>query len=293
MRPVVAYSILAAVPNEALWSRSSRRGRIILEADGPHYQGDFLSLVEDFYHMEYVYSILKTRPFSGIAKRKEAILRRVQFSFHEIADELIELFAHIFQDWLDAHTLTDAKMWAEKRVGYNTSKTNPYTLWNRYFREYRDLAIHVYKIDKETFEERLLQELQQSYPDLFSETSVLPGIKDIVDVISPEKYPLFVQQSFQKSVFPLWVQDWTQVGLGKTRDLVEAAYSMLLDAKTVEERSVAVNHALNVSHQNGKMLDYVEEATGIEDLKTFFDSMSEGRFTSQMDAVLKALGFKL
>lgn len=352
MLRILAYSVLSALRNESLWTRASEPSSI---RDEGYYSGDFPELVSDFYRMEYTYSMLKTRPFSGVAKRKEAILQQVQNTFEEVSEELLEVFVVVFASWLEKHAITEPALWAERRVEddedgegfiyeyarYRWGQHYPphmHVLWQTLEKEIvrehpEDLSAKILDalgISHEDFIEEKLQSLLADYKydpeevlsqyDLSEEDG--ENIEEVLRAkleeeeteTSPSEYLSLLLDGgdlseridnlgygnkgallcilYEELVFPKWMEYWGPRGLQETRDNVESAYLRLRKARTLEERSAAINHATNVSHQNGSMLEYVEEVTG-EDAAPIFEEMSEGNFTSDIDPILKAIGVQL
>lgn len=352
MLRILAYSVLSALRNESLWTRASEPSSI---RDEGYYSGDFSELVSDFYRMEYTYSMLKTRPFSGVAKRKEVILQKVKNTFEEVSEELLEIFVAVFASWLDKHAITEPSLWAEKRVEddedgegfiyeyaqYKWGQRYPQdmrVLWQTLEREIigkhsEDLSAKILDalgFSAENFIEDKLQSLLADYKydpeevlsqyDLSEEDG--ENIEEVLrakleednEISSPSEYlsllfdrgdlseridnlgygnkGALLSILYEELVFPKWMEYWGPRGIQETRDNVESAYMRLRKARTLEERSAAINHATNVSHQNGSMLEYVEEMTSC-DAKSVFNQMSEGHFTSEIDPILKAIGLKL
>ncbi|MFA5071181.1 MAG: hypothetical protein WC511_02310 [Candidatus Pacearchaeota archaeon] len=115
MRMIMAYSFLAA-GNETLWTRNSEQGNIHDGDYGIGYSGDFVMLVGDFYRLEYTYSMLKNKPFSGMERRKDVILERVQETFQEVSLEMKEIFEGVFSKWLRGHAIMNPQQWAQARI---------------------------------------------------------------------------------------------------------------------------------------------------------------------------------
>lgn len=82
-------------------------------------QGDERSLKDQFlllYEIEYKYSMLNTRAFDGVEKRRENILKVLEEKAREIIPPLADTFQTVFHNWLAAHALTDAGDWADARM---------------------------------------------------------------------------------------------------------------------------------------------------------------------------------
>lgn len=99
-------------------------------------------------------------------------------------------------------------------------------------------------------------------------------------------------QIYALKVFPIWYAKWSKEGIEKTRALVEKAYNILVKAKTPQQIQSAVNHATNVSHQTGSMLQYIANATDTSEtaLKKVWDSLTKGSFTEEVNKDLKSIG---
>jgi hypothetical protein len=101
---------------EDLWKRTSPEGNWDSQDNPPGYSGDIEELLKDFYRLEYVYSSLKNKPFSGNEKRQQNIFNRVKASFKSVAEELREVFVGVFEEWLSKHAITNPGQWGQARV---------------------------------------------------------------------------------------------------------------------------------------------------------------------------------
>lgn len=117
-RKIKAFSVLSILhtANEKLWQRTSPESNVNNYGEGISFDGNFSALLSDFYRLEYIYSSLKDRPFSGNERRRENILNQVEDVFSDVCSELKELFVAVFQDWLSKHAITNPREWAEQRV---------------------------------------------------------------------------------------------------------------------------------------------------------------------------------
>lgn len=73
-----------------------------------------------YYEIEYKYSMLTTRRFNGVERRKDNILRIIEDTGEFVIKEMANSFVEVFGKWLDEHALTDPKRWAEQRFNDET-----------------------------------------------------------------------------------------------------------------------------------------------------------------------------
>jgi len=94
-----------------------------------------------------------------------------------------------------------------------------------------------------------------------------------------------IEELYAKLVFPAWYNIWYQQGIKETRANIEKVYGQLTSAGTgtPEQLSMAINIALNAAHQNGSMLEYVENDTGSNNLKDILSSLSSIDETRQRE----------
>lgn len=104
----------------------------------------------------------------------------------------------------------------------------------------------------------------------------------------------FIQDVYEHAVFPLWYDYWGSQGIDETRELVEEASDMLNDANTLEENSAAINHAVDVQHQTGDMLDHMETYGGIDvdvqAVKNTMDAIANGEYVDDWNSELVDAG---
>ena len=98
-----------------------------------------------------------------------------------------------------------------------------------------------------------------------------------------------LQELYKVLVFPLWKEHWLKVGIDYTRDNVQEVYDSLknINYSDMGNTSSTINIALNTAHQNGSMLEYIEELTGEDGLKSVLDGLTKGEYTHDWDEELK------
>jgi len=109
----------------------------------------------------------------------------------------------------------------------------------------------------------------------------------------------FIIELNQHIVFPLWYDYWSAQGIDETRAMVEKAYQSLQNASNIDEFHLALEVAIQTCHQNGSILDYLEEygreeyggdPQQIEDIMT---ELTEGFGLAAWDKQLRAIGVKV
>lgn len=103
-----------------------------------------------------------------------------------------------------------------------------------------------------------------------------------------------IKEFYAYFVFPLWFKYWSAMGIERTRELVEESYKDLENVSTVESKIAAIGQALNLYHQNGKMLDYLEEDTNSSNLESILNSLTQGKdFVSKANQELAEIGVQM
>ncbi|MFA5758897.1 MAG: hypothetical protein WC942_06035 [Clostridia bacterium] len=106
----------------------------------------------------------------------------------------------------------------------------------------------------------------------------------------------FIFELNKNLIFPLWFEYWEERGIIETRKRVENAYKMLSNASNVNSNIVAINHALNTTHQTGDMVDYFEdEENGISgyEIKKLLSALSSNQYLKEWNNDLRKIGLKM
>lgn len=109
----------------------------------------------------------------------------------------------------------------------------------------------------------------------------------------------FIIELNQYLVFPLWYEYWGAMGIDTTRELAEEAYEGLVNANTFEEFHLALEVAIQTCHQNGSMLEYLEQYGGEEygadpsEIEDIMNELTEGKGNANWDKQLKEVGVKV
>ena len=89
------------------------------------------------------------------------------------------------------------------------------------------------------------------------------------------------------------------MGIDTTRELAEEAYEGLVSANTFEEFHLALEVAIQTCHQNGSMLEYLEQYGGEEygsdpsEIEDIMNELTEGKSNANWDKQLKEVGVKV
>jgi hypothetical protein len=100
---------------------------------------------------------------------------------------------------------------------------------------------------------------------------------------------------YENLVFPNWYNFWKKRGIDETRQNVQNVYDNLKQANHTNLGNLIAwtNAALNVSHQNGSMLEYVSQDTGEDYIQDLLDSLTEGKYISNWNQELYDVGIKV
>ena len=101
-----------------------------------------------------------------------------------------------------------------------------------------------------------------------------------------------LSEFYEYFVFPVWFNKWSAEGIEETRENVENVYKELenISYEDTGNMMATISNALNVSHQNGEMLDYLEQDTNEDNLKGTLDELTAGNFIPSVNEELKEIG---
>ena len=141
------------------------------------------------------------------------------------------------------------------------------------------------------------------------ELDILPQFASYSDFqrLVPIKYlEKIAAEMYENFVFPLWYGHWKEKGIDKTRANIERIYKGLKTSSPADLGNMIswTNAALNAVHQNGSMLDHVEDQTGESDiqylysdesrnLQDFLDELTRGHNQNAWDKSLQEVGIEL
>jgi hypothetical protein len=109
----------------------------------------------------------------------------------------------------------------------------------------------------------------------------------------------FIVELNQHLVFPLWYEYWGAMGIDTTRELAEEAYEGLVNAKNFDEFHLALEVAIQTCHQNGSMLEYLEQYGGEEygsdpsEIEDIMNELTDGKANANWDKQLMNIGVKI
>jgi len=124
--------------------------------------------------------------------------------------------------------------------------------------------------------------------DLFY--TFMPDKESFNNVLSNIGYKeKILQELYKVLIFPLWRDHWVAQGIDVTRNNVQKIYDSLnsIDYGNMGNTSATINIALNAVHQNGSMIDYIEEEVGEDGLRVVLDNLTNGLSKSIWDEELK------
>lgn len=138
---------------------------------------------------------------------------------------------------------------------------------------------------RERFEEMELQEAMEYFD---------PDFDSLLRNADPDDAESFLIAFAEHMVFPVWFNYWQPQGIEETRNRIEQMTMKLQNPNQDLNRAFAdVNIALNIAHQTGGMLDYVENVTQDSHLKEHLQELSDGKIIPEILPVLKESGVKV
>lgn len=152
----------------------------------------------------------------------------------------------------------------------------------RYNREFKDFDEAELFIDSLTVDDADIESLIM-VDDLDNFVSIARNVGLEKEILA-EFYEYFV--------FPNWFNKWSAEGIEDTRENVENVYKELenISYEDTGNMMATISNALNVSHQTGEMLDYLEQDTQEDGLKNTLDGLTSGNFIANANEELKEIG---
>lgn len=106
-------------------------------------EGGIEEKVAALYELEYKYSMLRDRNFSGVPERKENILAQLESNLSVVLNDVKDVLIWTFDKWLKNHALLDAETWSEQRAGEaSIENMGAEDAYNSMLSEYIKYAIH-------------------------------------------------------------------------------------------------------------------------------------------------------
>jgi len=122
------------------------------------------------------------------------------------------------------------------------------------------------------------------------------GIDEIMSMLeyTGSKYT-FAFEAYQYIIFPKWFEYWEPRGIEETREQISEVYDSLRSAKSFQEFDLAIKIAIQTSHQNGSMLDYLSSDHGFDsrEIESLFSSLTAGDYTPAWDKQLREIGVSI
>jgi len=330
-------------------------------------EDDFEGSLYRLYEFEYKLSMLKNRPFSGMEKRQQNIMSKLEESLEYELSEIKTTLIGSFHNWLEFHAILTPQTWANKRVelneeiygggmGYEETMVYKESLQSiideymrykkggpneRWYNAYQSpnwesafstmLAEALQNIDKfptlqrmhniflqgekEYLENELydmgFEEFGRNYGQEFTNEVEAENfienyeidLSDLMHNYGTEEFMNMANQHinvsgffielYQNLVFPLWFDHWKSQGIEGTRENVEEVYKKLQTQGDINQEIVNVQLALNTTHQTGDMIEYIESDTGSSNLADLFSDLSNGKYISEWNEQLKAIGIQI
>jgi len=87
--------------------------------------------LQALYELEYKWSMMRSRPFSGMERRQDNIIKGLERNLNEVLEEVKAPLERLYISWLRSHAITDPAQWGEARTrdgleGYDEHDTDPY-----------------------------------------------------------------------------------------------------------------------------------------------------------------------
>lgn len=253
--------------------------------------------LEALYELEYKHSKIEANEWAG-TEDKEQVLAGMEEALREIAESICEKLSGVFGEWLKKHALMDPKKWAANHVelyyeqGYDPREVLAFVAkdmdngrWDMpdfetalkahfedmpvlqsFAQDLYDDAYESWEADEPDMEEENPYEdmdLKEFFFDYASDYS--PDLGEFLKYYAAEIGEGLLFEVVEKAVHPYWAEYWRAQGIEQTREIIETAYEeMVIIAGGSEEWSIGelkarITYFVNITHQTGPILDYVNE----------------------------------
>ena len=106
------------------------------------------------------------------------------------------------------------------------------------------------------------------------------------------------KEFYKAFVFPHWAEYWISMGIEETRETIENIYGKLtaIDFKDMGNALAVINLAINATHQNGDMLEYVaqrESDMNTDYTKGLMNQLTDGIFIEEWNQELLEIGVQI
>lgn len=320
---------------------------------------ELASQIAAMYELEYKFSMLRTRPFRGMPKRRENILNQLQNKLSEVILMIRDRLVPVFWKWLEFHALLSPETWARKRVAEEVEGGEIQSAYENAISEYDRYVINsgrqsnklnsaktfmgmigqatsnisnfpalarLFSLGLVDYKDSLKEDLSGEGIEAFGERYG-KEFKDIneaelfvdnltINDVDPEYLLYFEDMSgfvdsaermgyaedilvelLKNLVFPGWFDYWGAQGIEETRENLENIYKELkaINPEDVGNGAAIISIALNASHQNGSMLDHIENDTGESstEIKHTLDEMSRGVYVEKWNKQLREIGVQI
>ncbi len=119
-------------------------------------------------------------------------------------------------------------------------------------------------------------------------------VEEFAQGLDPDDLKDLLAELYTVMVFPVWYGRWKKEGIDKTRDRIEKASKQLhkiskkADHLAIDDLNRELNIIINLTHQTGSMLDYIQQIHG-EVTSEFLENLSN-MDVSEFDEELVAMG---
>ncbi len=299
------------------------------ECDLDNNTRNFGSKIKEMYELEYKWSMLQAKPFIGHPKRQNNILRKLESNLQQITEIIQSQLCVTLERWLDSHAILFPRKWADRCISdnanfalvegdslerefdsmaclflqyakhlhtkYNKNDIKKEDRRNEVFLIMLDIAL---KSEYPFFMKFIRQECKNKkcFIEKANWNELFDGkMEEFCYCLEGELYKEDVLREFYEyQVFPEWKRYWLVMGIKETRIAVKDIYMGLKkESNSLGNLIALVNLGLNVAHQTGKMIEYLEEDTDSDNLRAILKDMSEGIFIDRVNKELQIIGVQI
>ena len=98
------------------WYKDIKIAQIWNTVPYDEFGNEFELSLQSLYELEYKWSMINQRPFSGLEQRRQNISEYLRSNLNEAADNVKGVLSNVFNKWLSSHAILDPATWARSRV---------------------------------------------------------------------------------------------------------------------------------------------------------------------------------
>ncbi len=247
-----------------------------------------------FYELTYKAQQMRDRQYIGKTPRMQ-VVRQYESELRRVSGVIANLLLPIYEKWLLIHDLDDPMVWGKSRVDDTL---------DRGYETMSGMAAQVGDILHDPYMRKLEMAIEKDpdkFPEIYSSGALgeVTSYYEVVEYIRRSDGNAAARRALYELyavlLFPQWFAKWGPHGIRGTYKRVATATTRLRQVargygvSNINKLVDDVNYIINVTHQTGPMLDYIQGEFDDVD-RSFLDELSYANL-DQFNKDLVQLGF--